>query len=162
MSRFAIHPVRKADLSMAARAAALARVIKALPDGSILLTDTPDARRDVPSCLSRHAANVLRCAVPLKAAFVGRLGRLERLASQATGAAVIDLSSRVCRADPCPVAVDGMIVFRDSRHLTATFAQSLAPDLERELLRYLAPVGRNATDPCGDADPDRGRPRRCP
>ena len=32
-----------------------------------------------------------------------------------------------------------MIVFRDSRHLTATFAKSLAPDLERELLRFLAP-----------------------
>ena len=153
MSRFAIHPVRKADLSMAARAAALARVVKALPDGSILLTDTPDARRDVPSCLSRHAANVLRCAVPLKAAFVGRLGRLERLASQATGAAVIDLSSRVCRADPCPVVVDGMIVFRDSRHLTATFAQSLAPDLERELLRYLAPA--SATPPTPAPTPIR-------
>ena len=141
MSRFAIHPVRPEDLSMAARAAALARVVRALPDGVVLLTDTPDARRDVPSCLSRHPADVGRCAVPVKAAFTGRLGRLERLASRATGAGLIDLSTRVCRADPCPVVVDGMIVFRDSRHLTATFARSLAPDMERELLRFLERAG---------------------
>ena len=139
MSRFAIHPLRAEDLSMASRAAALARVIRALPDRVVILTDTPDARLDVPSCLSRHPNDVRRCAVPAKAAFVGRLGSLERLASRATGAGLIDLTGRVCRADPCPVVVDGMIVFRDSRHMTATFAASLAPDLERELLRYLEP-----------------------
>ena len=153
MSRFAIHPVRTEDLSMAARAAALARIVRALPDGVVLLTDTPDARRDVPSCLSRHPGDVRRCAVPAKAAFVGRLGRLERLASRATGAGLVDLSGRVCRADPCPVVVDGMIVFRDSRHLTATFAASLAPDLERELLRFLAPAPAASPQPAASLHP---------
>jgi hypothetical protein len=147
MSRFAIHPVRAKDASMAARVAALARVIEALPGRVVLLGDTPDARRDVPSCLSRHARDVRRCAVPAKAAFVGRLGRLERLASRATGAGLIDLRARVCRADPCPVVVDGMIVFRDSRHLTATFAASLAPDLESGLLPYLEPPPQASSSP---------------
>ena len=132
---------------MASRVEALARVIEALPGRVVLLGDTPDARRDVPSCLSRHARDVRRCAVPVKAAFVGKLGRLERLASRATGAGLVNLSARVCRADPCPVVVDGMIVFRVSRHLTATFAASLAPDLELGLLPYLEPPPRASSSP---------------
>jgi hypothetical protein len=69
----------------------------------------------------------------MKVALSGRLGRIERIAARATDAALIDLTSRICRADPCPVVVDGMIVFRDTRHLTATFAASLAPDLRTAL-----------------------------
>ncbi len=147
MSRFAIHPLRTKDASMTSRVEALARVIEALPGRVVLLGDTPDARRDVPSCLSRHARDVRRCSTPVKAAFVGKLGRLERLASRATGAGLVDLSARVCRADPCPVVVDGMIVFRDSRHLTATFAASLAPDLELGLLPYLEPPPQASSSP---------------
>jgi len=147
MSRFAIHPVRTKDASMASRVEALARVIEALPGRVVLLGDTPDARRDVPSCLSRHTRDVRRCSVPVKAAFVGKLGKLERLASRATGAGLVNLSTRVCRADPCPVVVDGMIVFRDSRHLTATFAASLAPDLESGLLPYLEPPPQAPSSP---------------
>ena len=67
----------------------------------------------------------------------GKLGTIERLAAEATGATLIDLTARICRGDPCPVAVDGMIVFRDSRHLTATFAASLAPDLDRAIALIL-------------------------
>ena len=129
------------------RVEALARVIEALPGRVVLLGDTPDARRDVPSCLSRHTRDVRRCSVPVKAAFVGKPGKLERLASRATGAGLINLSARVCRADPCPVVVDGMIVFRDSRHLTATFAASLAPDLESGLLPYLEPPPQASSSP---------------
>jgi len=50
-----------------------------------------------------------------------------------TGDSLLDLTTAVCRGDPCPVVVDGMIVFRDVRHLTATFAASLAPRLDDAL-----------------------------
>jgi peptidoglycan/LPS O-acetylase OafA/YrhL len=159
MSRFAIHPMRTKDASMAARAGALARVVEALPGRVVLLVDTPDARRDVPSCLSRHARDVRRCSIPAKAAFVGNLGKLEMLASRVTGAGMVNLSARVCRADPCPVVVDGMIVFRDSRHLTATYAASLAPDLELGLLPYLEPPPpAYSSPPAGAPSPVESRP----
>jgi len=42
------------------------------------------------------------------------------------GASLIDLSDAICPWDSCPVVLNGMIIFRDNHHLTATFAASLA------------------------------------
>lgn len=132
-SRFAIHPVFSRDASTARQGAALARFIDRLPGEVAVIVDTPDPGRDVPACLSSHVRDVRDCAVSHDTAYAGRLGAIEEVATIATGAGLIDLTSRVCRADPCPVAVDGMIVFRDTRHMTATFARSLAPDLDRSI-----------------------------
>jgi hypothetical protein len=46
---------------------------------------------------------------------------------------VIDIVAAVCPSTPCPVVLDGMIVYRDGHHLTATFARSLAPVLQDAL-----------------------------
>jgi hypothetical protein len=137
-SRFAIHPVLDRDTTREAQGEALARAIARIPGRVAVIVDTPEAGRDVPSCLSRHAKDVRACDVGMKVALSGRLGRIERIAARATGAALIDLTPRICRADPCPVVVDGMIVFRDTRHLTATFAASLAPDLRTALQGIVA------------------------
>jgi hypothetical protein len=147
MSRFAIHPVAEDDRSVERQGEAVARAVARLPGPIALIVDTPDAGRDVPSCLSRHVGDTRRCAVPLGTAFAGRLGDLERLAAARTGSGIIDLTAHVCRGDPCPVAVDGMIVFRDHRHLTATFAASLAPVLEPELRRLVEPTPGPAPTP---------------
>jgi hypothetical protein len=132
-SRFAIHPVLGADASIARQGAALARFIDRLSGEIAVIVDTPDPGRDVPACLSGHVRDVRACAVSPEVAGAGHLGAIEEAATEATGAGLIDLTRRVCRADPCPVAVDGMIVFRDTRHLTATFSRSLAPDLDRSI-----------------------------
>ena len=137
MSRFAIHPVLERDTTVAAQAAALARMLERIPGRVAVLVDTPDGGRDIPACLSRHVADVRACAIARKVAFARNLGAIERAATQATGATLIDLTARVCRAEPCPVVVDGMIVFRDLRHLTATFSRSLAPDLDHQLTAIL-------------------------
>jgi peptidoglycan/LPS O-acetylase OafA/YrhL len=139
MSRFAIHPVFPRDASLAAQGAALARMIDRVPGRVGVIVDTPDAGRDVPGCLARHVTDVRRCAIPADVAFAGSLGAIEKAAAAATGAGLVDLTTRVCRADPCPVVVDKMIVFRDMRHLTATFSRSLAADLDRALRPLLQP-----------------------
>jgi peptidoglycan/LPS O-acetylase OafA/YrhL len=133
MSRFAIHPILARDVSLAAQGAALARMIDRVPGRVALILDTPDAGRDIPGCLARHVADVRMCAIDRDVAFAGSLGAIETAAATATGAALIDLTADICQADPCPVVADGMIVFRDMRHLTATFSRSLAADLDRAL-----------------------------
>jgi len=133
MSRFAIHPVLARDASLAARSAALARMIDRVPGRVAVIVDTPDAGRDIPGCLARYASDVRRCAIAHDVAFAGSLGALEKAATTATGAGLVDLTARICRAEPCPVVVDKKIVFRDIRHLTATFSRSLAADLDRAL-----------------------------
>jgi hypothetical protein len=144
LSRFAIHPLTSDDRSLTAQADAFARVVARLPGNVAIIVDTPEAGRDVPACLSRHTADVGACAIDLSVAYRGNLGEIERLAAEATGAGVIDFTGRVCRGDPCPVVVDGMIVFRDTRHITATFSLSMAPELDRTLARLLAVDVRQA------------------
>ena len=145
MSRMAIHPERSQDGTVGAQAASFARMLERLPGRIAIIVDTPDAGRDIPACLSRHPDDVRLCAVPSAAAFADGLGTIERAAARASGATLIDLTARVCRADPCPVVVDGMIVFRDARHLTATFAGSLAPDLDDAIAAILPTAGASPT-----------------
>lgn len=129
MSRIAIRPIRSSDDTVAKKGAALARMLDQIPGRIALIVDTPYARLDIPACLSAHAADVEACSIPKATAGADDLGDLEAVAAKATGAGLIDLTQRVCIGYPCPVVVNGMIVFRDTGHLTATFSRSLAPAL---------------------------------
>jgi hypothetical protein len=55
---------------------------------------------------------------------------------------VIDLTSYYCTADRCPSVIGDVIVYRDTNHITATFAKTLARPLE-DGLRSALGVPRN-------------------
>ena len=130
-------PVRPADATVARQAGALARMLKRLPGRVVVIADTPAWDFDIPACLSAHPRDIRPCAMSRAAAFYSILVR-ERTAARAAGAGLVNLSRAVCSADPCPAVVNGMIVLRDEHHLTATFARSLAPVLNRALEKILA------------------------
>jgi hypothetical protein len=130
-----IFPLRSADATIAAEAAALAREIALVPGHTAILVDTPHAAWDVPDCLAGHRADIRPCATPRPTA-LSQHGLIERAAAKLARAATIDLASDICPTSPsasCPAVVDGMIVDRDSHHLTATFSASLAPELQQGL-----------------------------
>ncbi len=139
MSRLATHPIHAADDTVAAQGAAIGRMVARVPGRTAIIVDTPYAKRDIPGCLSSHKDDIDACAIVRKTAFTGHLGDVESVAAGASGAAIIDLSSRICVGDgACPVVVNGMILYRDDEHLTATFARSLAPALEAAIADLLA------------------------
>jgi hypothetical protein len=115
-------------------------MITRVPGVVAVVADTPAADRDIPACLSAHVADIRHCAIPRSTAFSGAMLARERAATRATGTGLVNLAAAVCPANPCPAVVRGMIVLRDSHHLTATFARSLAPLLDRALSRILAPA----------------------
>ena len=130
-----ILPLRSADRTVAAEAAALAREIALVHGQSTIMVDTPHASGDVPDCLASHRADIRQCATPRSIAFSGH-GLVERAAARQADVATIDLSPDICPTSSgttCPAVVDGMIVYRDYHHLTATFAASLAPELDQAL-----------------------------
>lgn len=45
----------------------------------------------------------------------------------------LDLNNAVCEPDVCPVVEGNILVYHDEHHLTASYARSLAPELERQL-----------------------------
>jgi hypothetical protein len=115
-------------------------MITRLPGLVVVVADTPAADRDIPACLSAHTRDIRSCAVPRSTAFSGAMRARERLAVRESGARLVDLTVAVCPTDPCPAVVRGMIVLRDKHHLTATFARSLAPTLDRALAAFLQPA----------------------
>jgi peptidoglycan/LPS O-acetylase OafA/YrhL len=116
---------------------AAARLIARLPGAKAIFVDTPRSRYNVPYCLSRHRDDVRECETRRAKAFGRDPGVVERTAAQLLGATLVDVTPLMCPGDPCPVVLNGMIVYRDSHHMTATFAKSLAPLIEPALVATL-------------------------
>jgi hypothetical protein len=125
-----IFPVDPSQNTAAAKAAGVARMIARINGAVVLLADSPRSAYDVPACLSANLADIRACATARKKALANH-SVIERKVAEIAGLPLIDLAARVCTDNPCPAVVDNMIVYRDSHHLTATFARSLGPPLEK-------------------------------
>ncbi len=112
---------------------AMAPLFEGVTGKLAIIVDTPQSKYDVPACISDHRQDVRRCETKRDGAFNWRYLKLERAAAKATGGTIVDLSDRICPWDSCPVVLDDMIVYRDSHHLSATFARSLAPAMAAQL-----------------------------
>jgi peptidoglycan/LPS O-acetylase OafA/YrhL len=123
-------PVDPSDRSLNAKGLAMASAIGLLRARQVaIMVDSPRTDVDIPACLARYPTDVNRCAIPRAMAFPANFGVVESVAAAASGAKLIDIVAAICPSTPCPVVRDGMIVYRDGHHLTATFSRSLATPL---------------------------------
>ena len=128
------------ELTGAAQQAAwrtgMARTVKALPavPHVVVLADTPHPGIDVPTCVSEHTKSPQRCAFP-RAGHSGTDAPM-RSAEKAAGPRVssLDLTDLVCPGRTCQVVTqDGVVIYRDSHHLTASFSKLLASSVAARL-----------------------------
>ena len=117
--------------------ASLAALIGRIPGTVAILVDTPRSNHDVPACLARHRAAIEACTTPRKAALGWRHRIREVEARRLAHVPLIDLSKAICPTDPCPPIIGKRLVYRDHHHLTATFAASLARDLDAAIGKIL-------------------------
>ena len=104
---------------------------------TILLRDSPRPGFDVPVCLSRAAYRHL----PLDSCHLSRdfavdsgsFAAEERAARGLSHVSLVDFTDLICDATDCPVFCDGMVVYSDDNHLTATYARSIAPGMTGRL-----------------------------
>ncbi len=94
----------------------------------VVLRDTPHMGVDVPTCVTKNLKNPERCAMPRDLGFAGG-GIDARTASTVPGVAVADFTPTLCgpAPRPCDVVRQGMVLYRDSNHLTPTYSELLAP-----------------------------------
>jgi hypothetical protein len=97
----------------------------------VLIRDTPRPGFHVPACLARASSGGVSSTQPcpyfLSEAVLPAAFDLERQAAERRpGTAVLDLNDAICTGAICPVQKDGVVLFHDSQHLSATFARSLA------------------------------------
>jgi hypothetical protein len=111
------------------------RTLSALQEDGVttaVLRDTPWPGRDVPSCVQQHRGNPSACDLSRTALDPAAydVGTVKGIAT----AHAVDLTSLLCDATRCPVTLGKYLVYRDTSHLTATFATALAPYLSAKLV----------------------------
>jgi len=149
----AIIATRHADADPKRQGQAMARAITQLKAPVVVMIDSPRASYDIPACLSQHRDDVRACAIPRAQAFPDQFGVREQIAAETTGAGLLDMVAAICPATPCQVARDGMILYRDNHHLTATFVRSLAGKLDVALAPFLPGAEPPAVTPTSTPDP---------
>lgn len=124
---------------------ALGRTLRRLGEASgnvVLIADNPYPQRHVPICLSRaqwRGAQPEACAVAESAAVpASLLGREAEVARALPNGGVIDLTGEFCADGVCPAVIEDRIVYRDTNHLTASFALHLKGPFEAALEQALA------------------------
>ena len=120
--------------------ARLLKVIDAAVGHIYILRGTPDLPFDGPSCLSSKSwlpwlhARGSTCMAPSYSLHGHHVYQWLQQASQRfDNVTVLNLNDEVCPAGECAAEQNGKVVFRDSQHMTGTFAASLAPQLASRL-----------------------------
>jgi hypothetical protein len=111
----------------------MAAVLTALPDttSALVLGDIPTPGRDIPRCLRSHRANLGACDRSRKRSTRGLRTSAGRRAAAARGATFRSTIGLICPSSPCPLIAGRVLMWRDDKHLTATYARRLAPAMRR-------------------------------
>ncbi len=97
----------------------------------VVIRDTPKAFKSFSNCLAQGGDT--KCdrprfqALPLDSPDVSVAKEFGR------GVRIVDLTNRICDETVCPVTRNGMIVYQDHHHLTATFSATLSGEFQRVL-----------------------------
>jgi SGNH domain (fused to AT3 domains) len=98
---------------------------------TVVIRDTPVSASDVPSCVSEDLGNLESCA--FKRVRDRNLEFDVRAARAAPETHLIDVTAEICPGELCRAVIGNALVYRDKSHLTATFARTLSPWIERDL-----------------------------
>ena len=107
----------------------------------VMLLDTPRANFDLPECIAENDASLTACAYPRTGGVARSAAAIQLAAAEDADVDVIDLTDYICPGPRCAPVIGGVMVMRDSHHLTATYALTLAPVLGMELAQVV-PVPR--------------------
>ncbi|MFE6869450.1 acyltransferase family protein [Kitasatospora sp. NPDC057692] len=99
------------------------------------LGDTPMPGKDIPTCLAGSDGRSDACFFPRDTAFE-RDPLIDGGLADRYGVRVLDVGPLLCPGGgpSCPAVLEGVILYRDTGHITDTLARVLAPRLDHALL----------------------------
>jgi hypothetical protein len=128
----------------AAEVAAYERAWRAIPrtvTHIVILRDTPETPVGTLDCVTRamdhHERAGPRCAFPRGRAVAPDPAAVAARRIHDPRVRLVDLNGYICRRRRCFPVVGGVLVFKDTSHLTPLFATTLGPFLDRRAGRLL-------------------------
>jgi len=104
----------------------------------VAIRDTPHVGINIPSCLSKFGLSGENCTKERgRAMYNNRNDPLVLASQRATGVNLVDMTNYICDKDFCRASKNGIVIWRDSNHMTASFARTLAVDLYKELADFI-------------------------
>ncbi|MGB3827681.1 MAG: acyltransferase family protein [Ornithinimicrobium sp.] len=97
----------------------------------VALSDNPHPGSEVYTCVAEHRQDFSACDFPAQEA--SGTPALRQAAQQTEGAAFIDVTQWLCIEDRCPPVIGNVLLYRQGSHLTAAYAETLAPVLRAEI-----------------------------
>ena len=150
MSRW-IFTTNTAEETVTTESNALTGMINKFPKSSkvVIIQDPPlPTAQSVPECLSSNLNDYRRCEYTRRVGFGSAMGTREQNVAAATGAGLIILTDQICPGTGnCPVVINNTIVWRDQHHLTATFAVTLAPAIDEQLVAIFVAWSTSGASP---------------
>jgi peptidoglycan/LPS O-acetylase OafA/YrhL len=98
----------------------------------VVIRDNPHPGQDIPSCVSQNIHHLENCAID-RSKGLDYYPSDERAARAVPGVHLISPVPVLCGKRVCPAVIGNVLVYRNTTHLTATFARTLSPWLEKKL-----------------------------
>jgi peptidoglycan/LPS O-acetylase OafA/YrhL len=100
---------------------------------TVVIRDTPVAPDVIPDCVSENLDDLAACDFRHLPTWETEFEA--RAAERAPKSHLIDLTPEICPEGICRSVIGNALVYRDDNHLTATFARTLRPWIEADVLR---------------------------
>ena len=109
----------------------------------VLMRDIPRLGFDVPTCHARSTRHAWYpgggCPLDKSRAVIPEVFAAEQAAAEGLpNVYFIDLIDHLCDAKICPTKLGNSVMYRDNHHITATYAESFASEIESALLADVA------------------------
>lgn len=132
--------VTDSAMEKSAAAAGLDRLIQQIAAPVALFGDVTFNGDDIPSCLARHRDEIAPCVIRAPYRSSTWAHDLTRMVAKERDLPWFDFTPALCpRVNACPPIIDGIIVYHDAHHLTATMSRHLANALGVAIAQILPP-----------------------
>ncbi len=99
----------------------------------VVLRDTPQSTQNVAECADANRTRLAACAFSREDGLARRDHAQQVAIDAVPKVKLIDLTDAICPADQCAPVIGGVLVWRDSNHMTDTYSRTLAPRLVKAL-----------------------------
>ena len=98
----------------------------------VVLADTPRPQMNVPECVAENMDTLRKCTFK-KAGSTDPNTALQLAATSTKGVTFVDMNDAICPTPRCAAVIGGVLIYRDTNHMTATYSTTLGGHLNSRL-----------------------------